>query len=210
MIVDINSNRWNAIRYAAYAPFYDLIGKLFSAQRRRSFALLDLRPGERLLLVGAGTGLDLPFIPPAVSITATDLTPAMVHRMARRARRLHLTADVLVMDGHHLEFEDCSFDAVVLHLILAVIPDPFQCIKEAVRVLRPGGRIAIFDKFLPDNAAPSFLRRMVNLIARFFFTDLNRSAGEIVQSVPVSVIHMEPALPGGLFKILILQKNIDF
>jgi phosphatidylethanolamine/phosphatidyl-N-methylethanolamine N-methyltransferase len=205
--VDINSNRWNAIRYAFYAPFYDLIGSLFSAQRCRSLALLDVPPGGKLLLVGAGTGLDLPYIPANVDVTATDLTPAMVDRMARRARRLGLAADIRVMDGQHLEFADCSFDAVALHLILAVIPDPVQCMRETVRVLRPGGRIAVFDKFLPDEASPSLLRRMVNPIARFLFSDLNRKAGEIIKCVPVSVIHMEPSFPGGLFKIMILQKN---
>jgi phosphatidylethanolamine/phosphatidyl-N-methylethanolamine N-methyltransferase len=187
-----------------------VIGSLFSTQRRRSLQLLDLPPGERLLLVGAGTGLDFPYIPSAVPFTATDITPAMVDRMVERAHRLGLSADIRVMDGHHLAFDDGSFDAVGLHLILAVIPDPYQCIREAVRVLRPGGRIAVLDKFLPDKAAPSLPRRMVNPVARFFFSDINRRAGEIVKSVPVSTIHMEPVALGGLFKILILKKSLDF
>ena len=78
------------------------------------------------------------------------------------------------MDGQALELPDASFDAVALHLILAVIPDPVRCLAEAARVLRPGGRLAVFDKFVGDDATPSLPRRLLNLPARWLATDLNR------------------------------------
>ena len=81
----INTNTWNRIRYTLYAPFYDLAARWFAGQRRRSIALLDLKPDERVLLVGAGTGLDLEFLPKNVIIEANDISPAMVHHMTRRA-----------------------------------------------------------------------------------------------------------------------------
>ena len=78
-------------------------------------------------IVGAGTGLDLPLLCPGLQLTAVDLTPAMIRRLTKRAARLELPIDARVMDAHELEFADGSFDVVILHLILAVVPDPVKC-----------------------------------------------------------------------------------
>ena len=62
------------------------------------------------------------------------------------------------MDGHSLAVPRAAFDAVVLHLILAVIPDPVRCLREAARALRPGGRVVVFDKFVRGERTPLVLR----------------------------------------------------
>ena len=196
---------WNRLRYTLWAPFYDQVAR-FRRQRQRSIALLGLRPGERVLVVGAGTGADLPLIPPGVEVLATDLTPAM---LARARSRVRAGIELRVMDGQALDLAGESFDAVILHLILAVIPDPAVCLSEAARVLKPGGRIAVFDKFLPDHERPSPPRRLANLVTRTLFTDINRRLGEILDrsGAPVAVEHDEPALLGGAFRILLLRKS---
>jgi ubiquinone/menaquinone biosynthesis C-methylase UbiE len=76
------------------------------------------------LIVGAGTGLDLEFLPPGVHVTAIDVTPAMLKQLERRAARTGGSVTARVMDARHLAFPDSSFGAVVMHLILAVMPEP--------------------------------------------------------------------------------------
>jgi phosphatidylethanolamine/phosphatidyl-N-methylethanolamine N-methyltransferase len=112
------------------------------------------------------------------------------------------------MDGQALDLPDESFDAVILHLILAVIPDPVACLQEAARVLKPGGRIAVFDKFLPDGARPTLPRRIANAVGRTLFTDINRRMGDILSRSGASlrVEHDEPALMGGMFWVMVLRK----
>ena len=171
----MNTNGWNRIRYTLYAPIYDRIVRSFNTSRKRSIQLLELKAGERVLLVGAGTGEDIQYIPEGVEITAVDITPAMVEHIRRKAVTLKRPVQAEVMDGQALELASESFDAVVLHLILAVIPDPIACIREAARVLKPGGRAVIFDKFLPEKEQPSLLRHLLNWITNFAFSDINRN-----------------------------------
>ena len=88
----INSNRWNRLRYTVYAPLYDRVAR-FQGPRRRSIELLVLRPGERVLIDGAGTGADLDFIPDGVEVVATDLAPPIVERICARAALLGRDVD---------------------------------------------------------------------------------------------------------------------
>jgi len=198
-------NAWNRIRYSLWSPFYDLVARALRPARRRSIALLDPRPGERILIVGAGTGEDLPLLPEGVQVLATDLTPAMLARARSKARP---GQELRVMDGQALALEDGTFDAVILHLILAVIPDPGRCLREAARVLRPGGRIAVFDKFVPDGAQPSRGRRALNLVTAALFTSITRRLGDILTAaaVPLVVVRDEPVAFGGAFRVIVLRK----
>jgi ubiquinone/menaquinone biosynthesis C-methylase UbiE len=203
--VNLNTNRWNRLRYTLWAPAYDLVGRRFDGRRRASLRLLDLRPGERVLIVGAGTGADLPHVPRGCLTLATDLTPAMLTRARAHARDgVHLA----VMDGQELGVRTASCDAAVLHLILAVIPDPARCLREAARSLRPGGRMVVFDKFVRSPRAPAFLR-VLNLVSRVLFTDLTRRFEDILErsGAPLRVEHDEPAMAGGLFRYLRLLKT---
>jgi ubiquinone/menaquinone biosynthesis C-methylase UbiE len=199
---------WNRIRYTLWAPFYDpfVAAVGFDALRRQSIDHIRLRPGDRVLIAGAGTGQDLPHLPAGVEVTAIDVTPAMLARLKRRASDLGLTVDARVMDARRLEFEDARFDAIILHLILAVMPEPGRGLAEAIRVLKPGGRIAVFDKFLGDEQEPSIGRRLLNLMMKPLCTDMNRRFGPLVQPTGLIVERDEPAAFGGMYRLITLRK----
>ncbi len=202
----INTTSWNRVRYTLWAPVYDGIAGHFQAQRRRVIEMLNPQPGTRVLLVGAGTGLDLDFLPPQLEIVATDLTPAMIEKLRRRSHKLGMPVDARVMDGQALDFPDASFDHVLLHLILAVIPDPEACIGEAARVLKPGGTIAIFDKFIPEHAQPSLLRRLLNPVTNTLATNIMRRLGPLLDAAGLKVVQQEPSL-GGLVTLAVVRKH---
>jgi ubiquinone/menaquinone biosynthesis C-methylase UbiE len=203
------NNRWRRWTYTLWAPFYDVLATPFRARRARSLAVLNPKPGERVLIVGAGTGLDLPLLGKSVVITATDITPAMLTRLEQRATRLGLAVEAQVMDAGALTFADGSFDAVILHLILAVVPDPMRAIREVHRVLRPGGRAIIFDKFVPDGGRPLLLQRLAAPLLRFLATDVTRKLGPILAEAPeLRVVHDEPAGLRGFFRIVLVEKAV--
>lgn len=196
------TNAWNRLRYTLYAPIYDFAlarVPVFARGRRRAIALAALRPGERVLVVACGTGLDLPLLPPDVDVTAVDLTPAMVDRFRARADRLGRGAHAIVMDAARLQFADASFDCVLLHLALAVVPDPVRVAREAARVLRPHGRVSVFDKFLPPGRRPSAARRVVSAVSDVVASDLNRELEPILAAARLRLVAYEPVGLGGNF-----------
>jgi phosphatidylethanolamine/phosphatidyl-N-methylethanolamine N-methyltransferase len=204
-----NTKRWRRLGYTLWAPAYDLLAKPLAPARRLSVARLAPVPGERVLLVGAGTGLDLDLLPHGVVITAMDLTPAMLTRLERRAARLGVRVDARVMDAQAMTFADSSFDAAVLNLILAVVPDPARCAREVARVLRPGGRAVVLDKFVPDTGPVSLRRRLLNPFASFFGTEVTRRLGPIVEGSGLRVRSIEPAGQSGYLVVAMLEKVSD-
>jgi phosphatidylethanolamine/phosphatidyl-N-methylethanolamine N-methyltransferase len=196
------SNAWIRFRYSFWAPHYDRVTR-FPRERRRSIELLALEPGERLLIIGCGTGADLPFVPLEVQVLATDLTPAMIRQAEAHARP---GIEYRVMDGMALDLPDGGFDAAILHMVLEVIPDPVRCLAEAARVLRPGGRLAVFDKFLPEEASVGPLRRAGLALLDFVFTSTNRRMGEILarSGAPFAVERDEPSVAA--YRHLLLRR----
>jgi len=198
---------WHRIIYTIWAPVYNILARGFRKRRRRSVESAGIEPGERVLLVGAGTGLDLDFIPRGAQITAIDITPAMLLLLRRQARRLGLAVDARVMDGRAMSFPDGAFDVVILHLILAVIPDPVRCATEVGRVLRKGGRAVILDKFVPDEGKPPLFNRIMNPVAAFFGTRLNRRLGPLLTAAGLRIVFQKNAMMAGFFKITLAQKD---
>ena len=203
----INTNSWNKIRYTILTPVYDLIAGYFKESRKKSVDALEIKVGDKVLIVGAGTGLDLAFLPNDCEIVATDITPAMIERIKKRSSTSNRRVQAIVMDGQRLEFADNSFDKIILHLILAVIPDPIACIKESERVLKPGGHIVVFDKFVRRDTKPSILRRVANLLTNLIFTDITRNFESILSKSGLRMINDIDADFNGNFRLIKLTKE---
>ncbi len=201
------TNRWNRTVYRLWVPVYDAaLGRFFSPGRRRAIELLALRPGERLLLVGVGTGADLPLLPRGVQVLGVDISPDMLARARRRLPLPGLDVALLEGDAQRLQVDEAAFDALAFNLILSVIPDPTACLRENLRALKPGGRAVVFDKFLPDGLRLSAGRRLLNLGSTLFGTDITRRFGDLVRGMELDVISDEPSLLRGTYRVILLRK----
>lgn len=202
------SESWNRRVYRAWAPVYDpLLERVFRPGRTAAIARLDLQPGERVVLVGIGTGLDLPLLPRQVEVTGIDISPAMLARARDRARALHLDVDLREGDAAHTGLPSGGHDAVVLHLVLSVVPDPRAVLREAMRLLRPGGRAVVFDKFAPDGRPVSRPRRAASVVTGFFGTEIDRRLADIVAGARCQVVKDEPSILRGQYRVVLLERD---
>lgn len=201
------TNRWNRLIYRLWAPIYDsTVNLIFLPGRRRALELLNLQAGERVLIIGVGTGADLPLLPAGVKATGIDLSPEMLAKARLKLDGCAASVELIEGDAQNLLVKPASFDAVILNLILSVIPDPQACLKSAFSALKPGGRAAIFDKFLPEGLPVSPIRKFINLFSTLLGTDINRSLSEMMRGCPCRIAHEEPSIGSGMYRVILLKK----
>ena len=99
----------------------------------------------KTLDVACGTGSNFPLFPATTEITAIDLSSRMLEIAQQKAKALHLTVQVQVMDAQKLEFPDGSFDTVASTLSTCTFPDPMRALQEMKRVCRTNGLILLLE-----------------------------------------------------------------
>jgi SAM-dependent methyltransferase len=114
------------------------------------FSMGSLQPGEDVLDVGCGAGMDTlvaaQMVGPSGSVTGIDMTPEMVAKARGSVTEMGLD-NVTIVEGsaEQLPFEDASFDVAISNGVIDLIPDKDAVFSEITRVLRPGGRIQLAD-----------------------------------------------------------------
>lgn len=131
---------WNRVFAAAYDPFLAVAERKGLADARRS--LISAARG-RVLEIGAGTGLNVPYYRSDVELVLTEPDPAMARRLRRRG-------EVTLASADNLPFADASFDTVVSTLVFCTVPNVSAALHEVRRVLRPGGTLLFLEHVRAD------------------------------------------------------------
>ena len=140
--------------YRRYAGVYDAVfGPVLQPGRRAVLEALGLRPGDRVLEVGVGTGLSLPLYPRDVRITGIDVSREMLEKARGRVARRGLAnvEALLEMDAEKTTFPAASFDKIVAMYVMPVVERPAAVLEEMHRVCKADGEIFIVNHFQSEN-----------------------------------------------------------
>jgi ubiquinone/menaquinone biosynthesis C-methylase UbiE len=123
----------------------------YARRSQAYFARLPLAHARRILALGCGTGIEVRALRrltrPDTAITGLDHSPALIDAARRLTTDEGLAGNVTyqVGDAHQVPYGDDEFDIVTLHTLISHVDDPPQVLREARRLVRPGGTVAIFD-----------------------------------------------------------------
>jgi len=150
--------------YAKLAATYDwTFGPTLHPGRVQALARMAIKPTDRILEVGVGTGINLALSPTEANVTGIDFSAEMLEKARDRMARKGVTnARLLQMDATDLKFDDGSFDIVYAPYVISVVPDPVAVAREMYRVCRPGGRVIILNHFLSRNPLLARLERWIS------------------------------------------------
>jgi len=162
--VAVVENDFVAGVYEKLASVYDLIfGPALHRGRMQAIARMGIRPDDRILEVGVGTGINLPLYPASTEVTGIDFSASMLEKAHTRVQRKGVfNARLLVMDAANLRFADESFDIVYAPYLISVVPDPVKVAQEMRRVCRTGGRIIFLNHFRSENPVMSWGERLIS------------------------------------------------
>jgi ubiquinone/menaquinone biosynthesis C-methylase UbiE len=198
-------------KYNRNAHRYDLMelfpeSFFFGRFRKELFASVR---GKKILEVGVGTGKNIPYYPMRSDITAIDFSDEMLKRARKKAKELHSTVDLKIMDIESMTFESDSFNAVIATFVFCSVPDPIRGLKEVRRVLTPDGHFYALEHVRPkgfflgklfDNLAP-FVERRTGV-------NINRNTVNNIRNAGFD-IERETDLLFDIFKLIIARPALN-
>lgn len=156
--------------YRRYARYYDrLFGRVFAPGRQLAIQNLGEQSGKRILEVGVGTGLSLPYYQQDTRVVGIDISAEMLAIARERANSeslAHVEA-LLEMDAENLSFENNSFDAVIAMYVASVVPNPGHLMAEMARVCKPGGDLLVINHFASTNPILRGFEWLLSPLSRF-------------------------------------------
>jgi ubiquinone/menaquinone biosynthesis C-methylase UbiE len=174
------------------APRFDSMAAKGAEARWKPYksALFSHMQGK-VLFMALGTGLDIPAFPKGQDITAIDISPKMLEQAQDRIAAYDGTIHAQVMDVHDMPFEDASFDQVFTSCTFCSVPNPVEGLKAIHRVLKPGGRLFMFEhtgsKFHPFGRMMDLMTTLTERIG----PSMNRDTAGNVRAAGFEILEID-------------------
>jgi phosphatidylethanolamine/phosphatidyl-N-methylethanolamine N-methyltransferase len=153
--------------YENIAWFYDWsFGPTLHPGRVQAIQRMGIAPGDRVLEVGVGTGINACLYPRDCVVTGIDFSGSMLEKARERFLRKGVNNCRLhEMDASALTFADDTFDIVYAPYVISVVSDPIAVVHEMFRVCRPGGKVIILNHFRSKNRMGAWAEKLIAPLA---------------------------------------------
>jgi ubiquinone/menaquinone biosynthesis C-methylase UbiE len=183
-IVQLYRKRSNWYDFSANT--YYLLGIREFAYRKMAIRELGLKPGDTVVEIGCGTGLNFPFLQQVVGhhgqILGVDMTPAMLAKADQRIRHNKWSnVSLFQCDAAKFEFPH-PVDGIISTFALTLIPEYDKIIENGSQALSSGGRMVILDFKMPEKW-PSWLVRLFVMLTRPFGVSLDLTDRHLWESI---------------------------
>ena len=176
-----------SVKWDSAAPSFDKfnvgVEKRYGRFKKEWFSNCE----GKVMLVAVGTGLDLPYIPENLNLTAVDFSKNMLKEAGKKIEKLNRPVNLLHADVQELGVKDKSFDTIVTSCTFCSVPDPVKGLRELHRVLKDDGKLLMFEHVRPSNI---FLGTMMDLMAPLISMigpNINRRTGENVEKAGFTI-----------------------
>ncbi|KAB2332888.1 class I SAM-dependent methyltransferase [Bacillus mesophilum] len=202
---------WNAIIYKLWSPIYDHVFNkgMFLKARKEVFKNLKYKKGSKILLVGAGTGADIPFfLDKGYVLTAIDYSEEMLAVAKSKFKDKSITFKK--MDAQKMEFEENTFDFIAASLVISVVPKPEDALSEITRVLKKNGEILIFDKFAPVTKKLNVAQKILRPIIKLLGTDIGIDFHALLKpfETQLELKKDDAVMLNGMYRKILLVKQL--
>jgi len=164
-------------------------------------AIASIRPGETVVDLGSGGGMDVflasPLVGPAGKVIGIDMTPAMIERATTNARNGgYLNVEFRLATIDHLPIADATVDCILSNCVINLAPDKPAVFREMARVLKPGGRLALSDIALKTELPQAIAQSMAAYV------------GCIAGAIPIE-LYRQGLLEAGFEQVTIVDSGAD-
>ncbi|ASJ02012.1 hypothetical protein A3L09_01400 [Thermococcus profundus] len=190
------------MRYDIASYIYEPINTLLEVPTgiRKARRELIRRARGKVIELGVGTGLNLPFYPEGVEVVGIDISEKMLEKA--RKKRSKAKVSLMKADARKLPFPDNSFDTAVSTFFLCVIPEKEVVVREIRRVLKSGGVLLAMECSPPDNLLfRAFLNGLSAITSRITGTNFRTDIGKLLVENGFSIAR-ERKLANGAVRVL--------